>query len=352
VAGRAESGSGGGVAGAGRRLTPGMLAKQSSRMVRSLPGLVAVCLAAACGGGPPPPPATPAPAISVQPPVPTAVTAPLHAVRVNGTTLSYRLVGDSGPPVVFVHGSLKDLGDWNAQVAAFAETHRVLVYSRRYHPPNPPQNDVQAYSPMLHAEDLAALLLTLDLAPAHVVGSGYGAYTALVLALEHPALVRSLVLGEAPVMPLLTRTPEADSIRRAFYATALDPARAAFARGDSVAALRAFLDGVSGRSGSFDSLPAPARAAILAHSFEMRHEMLANRDLYMPPLTCADLGRLHTPVLLLSAERSARMFHLITDELARCMINDTLITVPGGHAMHAANPPYYNQVVLRYLVTH
>lgn len=316
------------------------------------PGLAAVCLVAACGGGPPPAPATPAPAVIAQPPGPTVVTGPLHALRVNGTTLAYRLVGDSGTPVVFVHGSLKDLGDWDAQVAAFAGTHRVLVYSRRYHPPNPPQNDALAYSPRLHAEDLAALLLTLDLAPAHVVGSGYGGYTALVLALEHPELVRSLVLGEPPVMPLLNRTPEGDAIRRAFFTTALDPARRAFAHGDSVAALRAFLDGVSGRRGTFDSLPAPARAAIIAHSFEMRREMLANREQYMPPLPCADLGRLHTPVLLLSAERSARMYHLITDELARCMISDTLITVPGGHAMHATNPAYYNQVVLRYLVTH
>jgi pimeloyl-ACP methyl ester carboxylesterase len=35
------------------------------------------------------------------------------------------------------------------------------------------------------------------------------------------------------------------------------------------------------------------------------------------------------------------------------MTSDTLITVPGaGHAMHAANPAYYNEVVLRYLGTH
>ncbi len=323
-------------------------------MVRS--GLAAVCLVAACGGGPrsPATPApTPAPAPTAEPAGPTVVTGPLHAARVNGAILSYRLIGDSGTPVVFVHGSLGDLGDWDAQTAAFAATHRVLVYSRRYHPPNPPQNDDQVYSPTLHAEDLAALLLTLDLAPAHVVGSGYGGYTALLLALKHPELVRSLVLGEPPVMPLLNRTPEGDAIRRAFFATALDPARAAFAHGDSVAGLRAFFDGVSGGRGRFDSLPASERSAILGHSFEMRREMLANREQYMPRLACAELGRLHTPVLLLSAERSAPMFHAITDELARCMTSDTLITVPdAGHAMHAANPAYYNQVVLQYLVTH
>jgi pimeloyl-ACP methyl ester carboxylesterase len=272
---------------------------------------------------------------------------------VNGTILHYRVFGDSGAPVVFVHGSLADLRDWDAQVAAFAGRHRVLVYSRRYHRPNPAQNDDQVYSPMLHAEDLVALLLRLDLAPAHLVGSSYGAYTALVLALEHPELVRSLVLAEPPIMPLLTRTPEGDAIRRAFFAASLDPARSAFARGDSVAGLRAFVDGVSGRIGSFDRLPSPARAEILAHAFEMRREMLANREQYFPSLSCADLGRLHTPVLLLTADRSPRQFHMITDELARCLRNDTTVTIPNAdHSMHRANPAYYNQVVLRYLVTH
>ena len=337
-----------------RRLTGVMPARQSSRMVRPPLGLAAVCLAVACGGGPPPPPATPAPGGGpIGPPGPAVVAAPLHAVRVNGTSLAYRLVGDSGTPVVFVHGSLGDLGVWDAQLGAFAGTHRVLVYSRRYHPPNPPLNDDQVYSPMLHAEDLAALLLQLELAPAHIVGSSYGAYTALVLALEHPELVRSVVLGEPPVMPLLTRTPEGDVIRRAYYAATLDPARAAFARGDSVAGMRAFVDGVSGRRGHFDRLPTAARADVLAHSFEMRREMLASREQYFPPLPCADLGRLHTPVLLLSAAGSARRLHIITEELGRCLRNDTTIAVRNAdHLMHSTNAPYYNQVVLRFLATH
>lgn len=303
-----------------------------------------LCFVAACGGAAPPPP-TPAAAPTGRAPGATAVTISLRSARVNGTTLAYRLVGDTGTPVVLVHGSLGDFGDWDAQVATFAQRHRVLVYSRRYHPPNPPLNDDQTYSPMLHAEDLAALLLQLDLAPAHVVGSSYGAYMALVLALEHPELVRSVVLGEPPIMPLLTRTPEGDALRRAYFANALDPARAAFARGDSVGGLLAFLRG--------ENRAAPPRAKLLALAFEMRREMLANREQYMPPLACADLRALHTGVLLVSGDRSGPLFHAITAELARCLQNDSTATVPNaGHAMHAANPAYYNQVVLRYLATH
>jgi non-heme chloroperoxidase len=274
-------------------------------------------------------------------------------MRVNGAVLSYRLVGNQGTPVVFVHGSYGDLDDWNAQVDAFARTHRVMVYSRRYHPPNPPQNDGEVYTPHLHAEDLATLLPALGLVPAYVVGSGYGAYVALTLAREHPDLVRALVLEEPPALPFLLRSPAGDSLRRALIATSLDPARAAFAGGDSIAGLRLFVDGVTGRPGAFDNLPSGARTRVVAHAFEMRREMLADRLLYLPALDCKALARLAMPVLLIQGERSPRIYHIITTELAHCLQSDTAVTIPGaGYATNAANPGIYNRTVLQYLATH
>ncbi|MDP3910834.1 MAG: alpha/beta hydrolase [Gemmatimonadales bacterium] len=274
----------------------------------------------------------------------------LRAVAVNGTTLHFRVLGDTGTPVVFVHGSLDNLGTWSAQDTAFARTYRVLVYSRRYHPPNPQVADGQVYSPKLHAEDLAALLLRLELAPAHVVGSSYGAYTALALARDHPSLVRSLVLAEPPIASLLSGTTGGDSVRYAVFANSLDPARAAFARGDSIAGLRAFVDGVLGRVGAYDALPPAARAHLARHAFEMRLEMLANREQYLPPVSCADLGRLSVPVLIVRGQRSGPFFQLISDELARCLRNDSTVSIPGAaHGMHAENPRYFNAILRRYL---
>lgn len=319
-------------------------------MRRTLPLL---CLVAACGGGapPPPPPAPAAGAGPAAPPRPAPVI--LQSARVNGTVLAYRLIGDTGTPVVFVHGSLGDFNDWDPQIAAFAQTHRVLVYSRRYHPPNALENDDQTYSPMLHADDLAALLLQLELPPAHIVGASYGAYIALILAFEHPELVRSVVLGEPPILPLLNSTPEGDVIRRDFYTTTLDPARAAFVRGDSVGALRVFVEGLSGVPGLFDRLPPPVRADIIGHSFEMRREMLASREQHYPPVACRDLDRLRTPVLLLTASGSPPRLRMIIDELARCLNSDTTVMIPNSnHGMNTTNPSYYNQVVLRFLATH
>src|SRR5881409_3885507 len=243
-------------------------------------------LVVACGGTPGPEKTAPAP-----PAAPMRVfDRTLHATTFNGTRLTYRVTGDSGaPPVVFIHGSLGDLNSWAGQENLFAQGYRVLVYSRRYHPPNPPVEDNETYSPKLHAEDLAALLLTLDVAPAHIIGSSYGAYVALALARAHPELVRSLVLAEPPMFPLLSGSELGDSVRRAFFTNALDPARRALAHGDSVAGIRMFYDGLSGRFGRFDHLPSAARANLLAHAFEFRREMLANREQYLPTISCAEL---------------------------------------------------------------
>ena len=133
---------------------------------------------------------------------PKACGSDIRPIEVNRTTLHYFECGE-GEPIVFVHGTLGDLNVFRTQAQTFATRFRVISYSRRYHPPNaPPQaQDVDALS--AQAADLGALVKELKATPAHLVAHSHGAYVALALAVDHPELVRSLVLGEPPVRPLL-----------------------------------------------------------------------------------------------------------------------------------------------------
>ena len=311
--------------------------------------LFATGLACHRGGRAPaggPSPGVPAPA-PVPPPPPPLV---LRAVQVGGTSLQFVERG-AGTPLVLVHGTLETLDSWRPQIDAFATRFRVIAYSRRYHPPNAPRPDGEAYSLSLHADDLIRLIEALGLERVHLVGSCYGAYVALLVTMRRPDLVRSLVVAEPPIIPWLARTPEGDSLRRAFEATVLEPTRRAFARGDSVGGVRRFLDGVSGRPGHFDALTEAARAALLPLASELRLELRTDPAVYMPPLSCANVGRIRNSVLLVSGERSPPLFRLITEELARCLPAEEVAGVPGaGHASHADNPPSYNAVVLRFLM--
>jgi pimeloyl-ACP methyl ester carboxylesterase len=305
----------------------------------------------ACGGGggkptAPPAPAAPPPAAGAGAPARLA----LHAARVRGTELRFVEKG-SGIPVILVHGSLGTLETWQPQIDALASRFRVIAYSRRYHWPNAAQPAGPDYSLSLHADDLIGLIEALGLERVHLVGSSYGAYVALLATLRRPDLVRSLVLAEPPILPWLARTPAGDSLRRTFDTTVLGAARAAFARGDSVAAVQRFWDGMAGPASRFDALPEAARGRLLRLAFELRLETRADPADYMPALDCKEVGATRNSVLLVTGEKSPRLFHIIAEELARCLPTAETVTVPGaGHAVNADNPAYYNGAVLQFLL--
>lgn len=278
----------------------------------------------------------------------TSCGADVQIADVNGTKLHYIACGQ-GEPVVLVHGTLGGLHTWSAQIDEFAAEFRVITYSRRYHPPNDSPRPDDAYALEQHAADLAALIESLGASPAHIVASSYGAYVALAVALAHPELVRSLVLGEPPVLPLLSSTAVGKAVAESFDARVLRPARAAFEGGDLEEGVRRFVDGVSGQPGRFDQLPGPVRADLMNRAAELESEMLTEFGSYMPVLACRSLGLLRTPVLLVSGEQSMALFTLITSELERCLDGESHVMVPdAGHVMHG-NAPFYNAAVLAFL---
>jgi non-heme chloroperoxidase len=96
---------------------------------------------------------------------------------------------------------LNDFRVWQFQIESFAQKFHVVSYSRRYAYPNQWPGDGEDNNVTNNAADLAELIIKrVDLGPAHLIGHSYGALTALYMAYPHPELVRTLVLGEPPVM--------------------------------------------------------------------------------------------------------------------------------------------------------
>ena len=280
----------------------------------------------------------------------TACDAKIQALEINGTTLHYLECG-KGEPLVFVHGGLGDLHTFQPQVQAFATSYRVIAYSRRFSPPNAPPRPTDVNPLSIHVADLKALIEQLNAAPARLVGSSWGAYIALALALEHPELVRSLVLGEPPVQPLLSRTSVGEAIRLSWNRRVIEPSRKAFEGGSMEGGMRAFFDGICGRVGCFDKLPQARRAELVEKQApELRSQWMTEPAANLPPLDCGDLGKLKRPTLLVTGEQSPAMFFLITAELERCLEGESQVMVPdAGHGMHGQNTAFYNQTVLAFL---
>ena len=277
---------------------------------------------------------------------PKACGSEIRPIDVNQTTLHYFECGN-GEPLVFVHGGLGDLHTFQPQVQKFATSFRVIAYSRRFSPPNAPPRETDVNPLSNHVADLRALITQLKAAPAHLVGNSYGAYVALALAVDHPELVRSLVLGEPPVLPLLP--PKSMGEGSMGEGSQPLPIRKAF-EGSLEDGVRTFMDGICGK-GCFDKLPQARRTELLEKQGpELRSQFMTERSAYMPPLDCGDLGKLTRPTLLVAGERSPAMFLLITAELERCLEGESKVMVPeAGHGMHRENTAFYNQAVMAFL---
>jgi pimeloyl-ACP methyl ester carboxylesterase len=224
----------------------------------------------------------------------------------DGVELHYVERG-KGVAVVFVHGTLGDYSSWDGQLGAFAETYRVIAYSRRYNYPN--TNKLRPkHSAVVEAEDLAAFIKKLDLGKVHVVGHSYGAYTALFLAVNHPDLVRTLTLAEPPLVFAGERVEEAK-------AQLVKRARAAFEKGEPDDAIRTIVN--SSREGRYDKIPEPFRNRLRQNASEL--EALVTSDNMYPGLDRAAVRKIAVPALLLSGEKSPPSHKLIDEELERLL---------------------------------
>jgi pimeloyl-ACP methyl ester carboxylesterase len=270
---------------------------------------------------------------------------------VNGDSLHYIDIG-KGDPVIFVHGTLDDYRLWQMQMDTFAKNHRVIAYSRRYAYPNKQiNNDSADYSPAIHAKDLAEFIKILNLGPVHLVGHSYGAYTALLTTMEHPELVKTVMLGEPPVMPLLQNVPGGDTIIRNFMSASISPAAEAFRSGNNQKGVSAFIGGVSGDSNFFSKLPPEAQNMIMNNVLELRGIALTKN--IFPPVHCDDLKKIKTPVLIMTGEKTLLLFSIINEELNKCLTNkEKAILSNATHGLEMENPVDFNKIVLAFIDKH
>ncbi|MGA5225772.1 alpha/beta fold hydrolase [Streptomyces koyangensis] len=96
----------------------------------------------------------------------------------------------AAPTLVLLHPGWTDHALWSEVVPLFAARHRVIAPDARGHGAS-----ANASRPFRQCDDLAALLRHLGTGPAVLIGCSMGADLAVATALEHPDLVRALVLS-------------------------------------------------------------------------------------------------------------------------------------------------------------
>jgi pimeloyl-ACP methyl ester carboxylesterase len=186
--------------------------------------------------------------------------------------------------------------------------------------------------------------------PVHLVGYSYGALVSLVLAVQRPDLVRTLVLGEPPLFSWLTATPAGEARRAVFLADVWERARRTCRQGELEAGMRIFIDGVIGE-GAFDQCPAPIQAEMMDNAAEMVIELETLPDTVFSTLSREDVRGVLMPTLLLSGELSPPVFRDVIDELAAVMSQAERVMIPGA-SHDLGDPATFTETVLGFLAKH
>lgn len=268
------------------------------------------------------------------------------AVRLPSGVELHHVVEGHGEPLVFVHGAMGDWRSWAPQWDAFRASYRCISYSRRYSHPNRNAMPSPDHSALVEAEDLAAMLDALGLPRVTLVGSSYGAYTALALAIAQPQRVAAIVAVEPAMLCYADFSESGRRERARFRAEVIEPANAAFRRGDDATAAALMTGGIQGRAAP--SADDPAYRRRMQNVLAMR--MLALSSNEFPLLPPAALKALPMPVLLVSGEDTAPIHAEVFRNVVAAMPQARSVRIAGaGHSVPRDQPERFNALALDFL---
>ena len=121
--------------------------------------------------------------------------------RANDAELYYEVRGD-GPPLLLMMGASGYGGVFRRFAEFLADEFTVITYDRRGNGQSPRPAGWNATSPEEQADDAAALLAGLGLAPAAIFGTSSAGIFALAALIRHPESVRGAVLHEPALFAL------------------------------------------------------------------------------------------------------------------------------------------------------
>ncbi len=284
----------------------------------------------------------------VEPQVDSVSKNELQSIHVNGEKLHYMEQG-TGEPLIFIHGTIGDYRAWISRMQPYSKDYRVISYSRRYAWPNEQKYDsLLDYSVRIHADDLHNLIRELGLEKVHLVGHSYGAYTALTMAIDHPEMVQSLVLGEPPAASFLKNSEKGQENFDDFMENNLRPAANAFRRDMKEDGLEYFIQGVNGPDFRLSQVPPSWKQGWLDNLLELWGFAINESFLNLDP---SDINSLEVPVLLLIGDSSPTFLTEISKELHRLLPNSEMVGIENSsHGLFFENPEAVDKAMMAFLI--
>ena len=251
--------------------------------------------------------------------------------------LHYATAG-SGEPLLILHGLFGSGKNWHSHMRRFAEDFQVFSVDLRNHGQSFHAAEMN-YPAM--AEDVAQLIARLELRDCRILGHSMGGKVAMTLALQHPALISSMIVADiAPVAyhhdyddlidPILALDLESFDTR-----TQIDHALRPSIPEDQ---LRAFLlQNLSREQGAW--------------RWRVNWQVIQKDMDYLTDFTALPSGWVSKlPSLFLRGARSDYVGSAEIEVIKRHFSNASIATIDAaGHWLHAEQPLQFSQLVLDFL---
>lgn len=264
-------------------------------------------------------------------------------VCVNGVHLNVESRGQ-GPALLSLHGFTGSLRSWDGLSRALADRFTVVAVDLLGHGLSDSPLDPQRYAAEHAVRDLVSLLQALGQPRAHVLGYSMGGRAALQLALEHPEIVRSIILESAS--PGIEAASERDER----------------VRGDHALAELIEREGVEAFVDRWERVPLFASQSSLPPAVQLAQREARLRSTAAglagslrglgagaQPALYDRLGGLRMPVLLIAGALDEKYSRLAA-RMASAVPSARVVVVAGaGHNVHLERPEEFNRLVADFI---
>ena len=255
----------------------------------------------------------------------------------NKTELYYEVRGD-GPPLLLIMGASGCGGVFGRFAELLADEFTVVSYDRRGNGRSPRTAGWNATSPEEQADDAAALLAGLGLAPAGIFGTSSAGIFALAAVIRQPDSVRGAVLHEPALFRLVDHPQD---VRESL--TQLS--KAAMEEGGPATAFERFIRFAAGDA-NWDRLEPGVQKAMLAGANTYFGVESGAFDSYLP--NEGTLASITTPIKLLVSAQSHPFFSEAAGRLAE-RLGVEVTRTPGTHFPYLDHPQELAQTVKPFL---
>ena len=248
--------------------------------------------------------------------MPLPVTQDQGYVEHDGARIWYATYG-SGSPVILLHGGLGHSGNWGYQVPALVGNgYRAVLIDSRGHGRS--TRDARPYTYELMASDVAAVMDTLRIEKAALVGWSDGACTALILASKAPMRVAGVF----------------------FFACNMDPSGA-----KQITELTPILRRCINRH-----MRDYERLSATPDQFDEFSAAVGLMQKTQPNYSANDLAQISVPVAIVQSEHDEFIKREHAEYLARSIPHAEFVLLPGvSHFAPLQRPEQFNAAMLAFL---